>query len=159
MPHDVHGRARLGSLDFLTGSPSQGIAQRLPAFVDTEHDPGRVTGTGERVYDAQMPGDCDLVIANPPYTRAGGPGTSDHTDWNPIFGSVLSKAEAQQMQNALKRTLNPTPASLYAGLGSAFLVLANEKVKGGRANSGCAPSNGVDRESVESYSGDAAEGL
>lgn len=132
MPHDVNqGRARLGSLDFLARSPSRGIAQKLPAFVDTEHDPGRVTGTGEHVYDAQMPDECDLVIANPPYTRAGGPGTSDHTDWNPIFGSALSKAEAGLMQNALKRTLNPTPASLYAGLGSAFLVLANEKVKAG----------------------------
>ena len=132
MPHDVHERrARLGSLDFLENSPSRGIAQKLPAFVDTEHDPGRVTGTGERVYDAQMPGECDLVIANPPYTRAGGPGASDHTDWNPIFGSALSKADARAMQDALKRTLNSTPASLYAGLGSAFVVLAGEKVKAG----------------------------
>lgn len=131
MPHDVRERARLGSLDFMARSPSRGQAQKLPAFVDTEQDPGRVTGTGERVYDAQMPDECDLVIANPPYTRAGGPGTSDHTDWNPIFGSVLGKAEAQLMKDALRRTLNPTPASLYAGLGSAFVVLANEKVKAG----------------------------
>ena len=132
MPHDVHDRrARLGSLDFLERSPSRGIAQQLPAFVDKEHDPGRVTGSGERIYDAQMPGECDLVIANPPYTRAGGPGASDHTDWNPIFGSALSKADARAMQDALRRTLSPTPASLYAGLGSAFMVLASEKVKAG----------------------------
>lgn len=132
MPHDMHERrARLGSLDFLQASPSRGIAQQLPAFVDTEHDPGRVTGTGERVYDAQMPGECDLVIANPPYTRAGGPGASEHTDWNPIFGSALSKSDARLMQNALKRSLSGTPASLYAGLGSAFVVLASEKVKAG----------------------------
>ena len=132
MPHDVHERrARLGSLDFLEDSPSRGIAQKLPAFVDTERDPGRVTGTGERVYDAQMPGECDLVIANPPYTRAGGPGASEHTDWNPIFGSALSKSDARRMQNALKRSLHGTPASLYAGLGSAFVVLASEKVKAG----------------------------
>ena len=132
MPHDVHNRrARLGSLDFLERSPSRGIAQQLPPFVDTEHDPGRVTGTGEQVYDAQMPGECDLVIANPPYTRAGGPGSSDHTDWNPIFGSALSTADARAMQDALRRTLNTTPASLYAGLGSAFMVLASEKVKAG----------------------------
>ena len=132
MRHDVHqGRARLGSLDFLEYSPSRGIAQQLPAFVDTENDPGRVTGTGERVYDAQMPGECDLVIANPPYTRAGGPGSSEHTDWNPIFGSALSKADAQAMQNALRRTLHGSPASLYAGLGSAFIMLARQKVKAG----------------------------
>lgn len=132
MPHDVHQRrARLGSLDFLARSPSRGIAQKLPAFVDTEEDPGRVTGTGERVYDAEMPEECDLVIANPPYTRAGGPGSSEHTDWNPIFGSALSKGDARAMQDALKRTLGGTPASLYAGLGSAFVVLASEKVKAG----------------------------
>ena len=134
LPHDVHeGRARLGSLDFLSRSPSRGIAQKLPAFVDTERDAGRVTGTGERVYDAYIPEDCDLVIANPPYTRAGGPGTADNTDWNPMFGSALSKGDAETMQKALKRTLQPTPASLYAGLGSAFVVLASEKVRpGGR---------------------------
>ena len=134
MPHDMHeGRARLGSLDFLSRSPSRGIAQKLPAFVDTERDAGRVTGAGERVYDAYMPEECDLVIANPPYTRAGGPGTADNTDWNPMFGSALSKGDAEAMQKALKKTLQVTPASLYAGLGSAFVVLASEKVKpGGR---------------------------
>ena len=132
MPHDVHdGRARLGSLDFLLRSPGRGVAQKLPAFVDTERDPGRVTGTGERIYDAEMPQECDLVIANPPYTRAGGPGSAQHTDWNPLFGSALSKADARSMQDALKRTLHNTPASLYAGLGSAFVVLAGEKVKAG----------------------------
>lgn len=134
MPHDVHeGRARLGSLDFLSRSPGRGIAQKLPAFVDTERDAGRVTGAGERVYDAYMPEDCDLVIANPPYTRAGGPGTADNSDWNPMFGSALSKDDAELMQKALKKTLQRTPASLYAGLGSAFVVLASEKVRpGGR---------------------------
>lgn len=132
MPHDVHeGRARLGSLDFLSRSPSQGIAQKLPAFVDTERDAGRVTGGGERVFDAFMPEDCDLVIANPPYTRAGGPGTADNSDWNPIFGSALSKDDAAVMQKALRKTLQVTPASLYAGLGSAFVVLACEKVRAG----------------------------
>ena len=132
MPHDVHeGRARLGSLDFLARSPSQGIAQKLPAFVDTERDAGRVTGGGERVFDAFMPEDCDLVIANPPYTRAGGPGTADNSDWNPIFGSALSKGDAAVMQKALRKTLQVTPASLYAGLGSAFVVLASEKVRAG----------------------------
>ena len=134
MPHDVHeGRARLGSLDFLARSPSQGIAQKLPAFVDTEQEAGRVTGRGERVYDAYMPEDCDLVIANPPYTRAGGPGTRDSTAWNPMFGSALGKGDAERMQQALKKALQPTPASLYAGLGSAFMVLASEKLRpGGR---------------------------
>lgn len=134
MPHDVrHGKARLGSLDFLQGSPSGGKAQYLPLFVNEEHDPSRTTGTGERIFDVSMPPDSHLIIANPPYTRAGGPGNADHTSWNPMFGSVLSTSDAATMTDALKRTLQGTPANLYAGLGSAFFVLAKEKVRvGGR---------------------------
>lgn len=132
MPHDVYRqRARLGSLEFLADSPSRGLVQMLPGFEDPEHDPRRVSGTGRHLHDAYMPEDCDLVIANPPYTRAGGPGASEHTAWNPIFGSVLSGADARLMQNALKRRLDGTPASLYAGLGSAFMLLASERVKAG----------------------------
>lgn len=134
MPHDVHqGRPRLGSLDFLTTSPTGGKAQFMQLFPDREADPGRITGTGEHVHDAFMPEECDLFIANPPFTRAGGPGSAENTDWNPLFGSVLSKGDAEGMQQALRKTLDPTPASLYAGLGSAFTVLANERLKqGGR---------------------------
>lgn len=134
MPHDVNGGSpRLGSLDFLASSPSGGEAQFLQLFPDRESDPGRVTGTGEHVHDAFMPEQCELVIANPPFTRAGGPGSAKNTDWNPLFGSVLSRTDAEAMQQALKKTLEPTPASLYAGLGSAFTVLAHERLKqGGR---------------------------
>ena len=133
MPHDVrHGKPRMGSLDFLRKSPSKGKAQFLPLFVEQGYDPSRVTGTGEQTFDAYMPNACDVVIANPPYTRAGGPGTSAHGAWNPIFGSALSKSDAKQMNDALRRTLQGTPASSYAGLGSAFLVLASEKVRVGR---------------------------
>ena len=134
MPHDVRdGRARMGSLDFLQASPSRGAAQHLPMFIDKERDPRRVTGTGERAFDVHMPSDSDMIIANPPYTRAGGPGTAANSDWNPIFGSALSRADANTMKATLRRTLVGTPASLYAGLGSAFAVLACERVRpGGR---------------------------
>ncbi len=134
MPHDVNnGKPRMGSLDFLKKAPSRGAAQYLPLFIEEGQDPGRVTGKGERTYDAYMPSNCELVIANPPYTRAGGPGTSENSDWNPIFGSALSKADASAMKEALRRTLSGTPGNLYAGLGSAFVVLACERVRqGGR---------------------------
>ena len=134
MPHDVSGGSpRLGSLDFLASSPSGGKAQCMELFPDRESTPRRVTGVGEQVQEAIMPEQCDLVIANPPYTRAGGPGSVENTDWNPLFGSVLSRTDADVMQKALRKTLDPTPASLYAGLGSAFTVLAHERLKqGGR---------------------------
>ena len=134
MPHDVKDRtARMGSLDFLRRSPSMGAAPHLPLFAERGRDAGRVTGSGEQVHDAYMPRNCDVMIANPPFTRAGGPGTPDNADWNPVFGAALSKADQQVMTDALRRTLAGTPASLYAGLGSAFLLLARESVKiGGR---------------------------
>ena len=132
MPHDVKdGKARMGSLDFLRRSPGKGTAQFLALFPDKNRDPARVTGMGESVFDAYMPSACDVMIANPPFTRAGGPGTEENTDWNPLFGSVLSKVDQRLMTNVLRGTLASSPASLYAGLGSAFLVLAQECVKAG----------------------------
>ncbi len=133
--HDVtDGVARLGSLDFLSSSPSRGNAARLSLFDDEKPVIRRVTGTGE-VEDSRvgMPSKCHLVIANPPYTRAGGPGDEKNTVWNPIFGSLLDKRDAEKMKNALRKALNGTAASLYAGLGSAFVVLADEALDiGGR---------------------------
>ena len=126
--HEVVGTtARLGSLDFLASSPSGGNAGRLDLF-DEEHFT-RMTGQGEVAENVAMPPNCDLIIANPPYTRAGGPGKEANTIWNPMFGSLLDPNDARNMQDALKDTLSKTPGSLYAGLGSGFVVLADENLK------------------------------
>ena len=133
--HDVtDGVARLGSLDFLSTSPSKGNAARLALFDDETASVRRVTGTGEVEDDrVGMPPKCHLVIANPPYTRAGGPGDEKNTRWNPIFGSLLDKGDAEKMKKSLRKALDGTAASLYAGLGSAFVVLADEALDvGGR---------------------------
>ena len=46
---------------------------------------------------------------------------------------VLSKKDSERMKAALRKTLDGTPASSYAGLGSAFVTLADEHLKiGGR---------------------------
>ena len=133
--HEVSdGIARLGSLDFLSTSPSKGNAAKLDFFDDEKPTTRRVTGTGE-VKDSgvTMPPNCHLVIANPPYTRAGGPGDEKNTVWNPIFGSLLDKRDAAAMQKALGKALDGTAGSLVAGLGSAFVVLADEALGiGGR---------------------------
>lgn len=130
--HDVaNGIPRLGSLDFLPDSPGRGNAAWLPVFTDGVSL--RVTGEGEVPDDVTMPNHCHLVIANPPFTRAGGPGDEKNTLWNPMFGSILDAADSKKMNAALERTLKKTPASLYAGLGSAFVVLADENLSlGGR---------------------------
>ena len=133
MPHDVSdGKARLGSLDFLESAPGKGVAQSMPLF--PEHgDASRRTGQGHERHIVNLPETIDLMIANPPFTRAGGPGDEKNTLWNPLFGSVLSEKDANRMHQTLRKMLNGTPASLYAGLGSAFLVLADERLgPGGR---------------------------
>ena len=123
----VNGVPRLGSLDFLDSSPSGGNAGRLGLLDDEKF--ARTTGQGEVAENAQMPKNCDLIIANPPYTRAGGPGDKDNTEWNPIFGSIHDDADVKKMKAALENTLKKTPASLYAGLGAAFVVLADEYIR------------------------------
>ena len=126
--HEIVGDVpRLGSLDFLASSPSHGNAGRLDLFDDEKFT--RMTGQGEVADNVAMPRDCDLIIANPPYTRAGGPGDKDNTSWNPIFGSLFDRRDSGKMKAALQKTLEKTPASQYAGLGSAFIVLADENLK------------------------------
>ena len=129
----VDGLERLGSLDFLSSSPSRGNASTLPLLGYDLVDSTRATGKGERVERVTMPKDCDLFIVNPPFTRAGGPGDKSHTDWNPIFGSVPIPEEKGRMQRALTKTLANSGAGIYAGLGSAFVVLADQHIRvGGR---------------------------
>ena len=131
MPHDVsNGKARLGSLDFLESAPGKGKAQSMPLF-PARGDASRRTGEGHETHIVNLPETIDLMIANPPYARAGGPGDQENTSWNPLFGSVLSKTDATRMRSTLRRMLNGTPASLYAGLGSAFLILADERLGAG----------------------------
>lgn len=131
MAHDVKdGRARLGSLDRLSTSATKGQATVL-GILDSDEE--LITGKGPKKEDAQFPHKSDVFIVNPPYTRAGGPGSSNFDEWNPLFGSVLSEPDQELMTKTLQSTLNGTPASLIAGLGSAFLVLADENIDiGGR---------------------------
>ena len=133
MPHGVvEGVPRLGTLDFLPRAPGHKGVQQAYMFQELLPPPERTDGSGGRHGEAQFPS-ADLFVSNPPYTRAGGPGDAANTDWNPLFGSLLSKGDAEEMKRALKRTLDSTPASTYAGLGSAFVLLAAERLAvGGR---------------------------
>ena len=122
---------RLGSLDMLNTSVTQGNAEQLELFDDAD-DGTRISGQGERrEKTVKFPLECDLIITNPPYTRAGGPGDEANTDWNPIFGSLLDSNAQKKMKKALNAALRNTPAGVYSGLGSAFLLLADENIRGG----------------------------
>ena len=132
MHHGIlNGVPRLGSLDMLKTSVTQGNAEQLGLFDDAD-DGIRISGQGERKEKTvKFPRECDLIITNPPYTRAGGPGDEANTDWNPIFGSLLDSNAQKRMKKALNAALKKTPAGVYSGLGSAFLLLADENIKGG----------------------------
>lgn len=133
MRHGIYSdQARLGSLDLLSTSDTHGNAARLGLFEGNE-DANRIHGKGEDSVELQFPAECDLIIANPPYTRAGGPGDKQETAWNPIFGSLMDKNDQRRMNESLRRALKDSPAGVYSGLGSAFLVLAYENIRiGGR---------------------------
>ena len=131
MPHGVvKGVPRLGTLDFLSRAPGRKGVQQASMFPEFLPPPERTDGSGGQHAEAQFPA-ADLFVSNPPYTRAGGPGDAANTDWNPLFGSLLSKDDTEEMKQALKRTLEGTPASTYAGLGSAFVLLAAERLAAG----------------------------
>lgn len=131
MPHGVvEGVPRLGTLDFLPRAPAHKGVQQAYMFPELLPPPQRTDGSGGHHAEAQFPA-ADLFVSNPPYTRAGGPGDATNTDWNPLFGSLMSKADTEEMKRALKRTLEGTPASTYAGLGSAFVLLASERLAAG----------------------------
>ena len=127
---DENGVARLGSLDMLASSPSEGNAQQLPGL-EGESGAG-ISGGGETVRASiTFPARAKAVIANPPYTRAGGPGNEDWAGWNPIFGFLSEQSDRQAMDTALDATLLKTCGNKLAGLGAAFFALADENIADG----------------------------
>ena len=124
--HEVgdNEEAYLGSLDLLSGGRSQ---YRIGLGGKEQQVAEQVTGTGDvKRGVVAIPKGCRLIIANPPYTRAGGPGNKENKEWNPIFGSLLNKKEIAVMKKAMNERLKSTPAGSLSGLGSAFLVLADQ---------------------------------
>ena len=57
------------------------------------------------------------------------------------------------MNSALQKTLQGTPASLYAGLGSAFVVLADENLALGGRMAFVLPGDDADGQPVGTVSG------
>ena len=120
------GGVALGSLDLLD-------PQR--AFDVIAITARAIEGMGENekeAWSALPHASFDLVIMNPPFTRDTNHAAARAAVPNPMFAAFGSKAEEQrEMSKATKRLLQGTSAHGNAGEASAFLVLADRKLKDG----------------------------
>src|SRR5205823_11282995 len=120
------GGIALGSLDLLDPQRTFGIlaitAQAAEGMGEAERE----------VWESLPHASFDLVVMNPPFTRA----TVHEADRlnvpNPMFAAFTSSAEEQGlMADATKRLTAGTSAHGNAGEASIFLVLADRKLKEG----------------------------
>ncbi len=132
-PYGVEGegnttRYRLGSLDLLE---LESVTSTLPTQLPLLYDHGiAVGGTGE--VAANIPhGGCDLIIMNPPFTRPNNkkkkvrPGV-----YIPAFAALgTSPDDQRQMKKRLSQMAKGTVYHGQAGMGSAFVALAEKKLR------------------------------
>ena len=122
-----NGGISVGSLDLLNGRTA--IRALIPVS-----DAVAVTGTGEvRAHlNVNMPAASqDLVIMNPPFTRAGSDWEGDERKSDavkPFRGLSNDLATQNKMSAAARRYATGTCAHGYAGLASYFVALADKMV-------------------------------
>jgi hypothetical protein len=118
------GGVSLGSLDLLDPQRAFDIVAITAKAVE---------GMGEKEKDtwSALPhASFDLIIMNPPFTRDTGQEGGKIGVPNPMFAAFDSKEEEQrEMSKAAQRLLHGTSAHGNAGEASAFLVLADRKLK------------------------------
>ena len=123
-----NGGVSVGSLDLLNGRAA--IRALIPVS-----DAAAVTGTGEvrAPLNVDMPaGSQDLVIMNPPFTRAGSDWEGDERTSDavkPFRGLSNDLATQNKMSAAARRYSAGTCAHGYAGLASYFVALADKMVR------------------------------
>ena len=125
------GGVQIGSLELLQSS-------QLTTLFNTS-DPALRTGsageeTAARVSTEIRDGDFDLVIMNPPFTRAGSDweGSKRKEDYIKQFRGLSTDLETQrEMAARLKSFARDSCYHGYAGIASAFVALADRKVKPG----------------------------
>ena len=120
------GGFALGSLDLLD------LQRPLDIVAVTAKSIGATGQSEQHVWEAVNHWSIDLVIMNPPFTRDTGHEGVKSTVPNPMFAAFGSKEEEQkEMAKAAKRLLQGTSAHGNAGEASAFLALADRKLKNG----------------------------
>lgn len=125
------GGVQIGSLELLQSS-------QLTTLFNTS-DPALRTGsageeTAARVSTEVRDGDFDLVIMNPPFTRAGSDweGSKRKEDYIKQFRGLSTDLGTQkEMAARLKGFARDSCYHGYAGIASAFVALADRKVKPG----------------------------
>jgi hypothetical protein len=120
------GGVALGSLDLLD-------PQRAFNIIAVTTKALEAMGEKEKDAWAALPHESfDLVVMNPPFTRDTNHEAARWNVPNPMFAAFGTLGEQQrEMARASERLLRGTSARGNAGEASAFLVLADRKLKGG----------------------------
>jgi len=120
------GSMALGSLNLLDPQRAFGIVAITARSIEA-------MGEYEREVWSELPhASFDLIIMNPPFTRDTGHEGKKIGVPNPMFAAFGSTAEQQRaMARTTERVLKNTCYHGNAGEASAFLALANEKLKEG----------------------------
>ncbi len=133
MPYgrQLNGEVRIGSLEFLAGDAVTTNTLESGAPSQVENDDKEFS---EEII-AVIPDDSlDLVIMNPPFTRAGSDWEGAHRveDYVKQFRGLSTTLDTQkEMSERLKGLAKGTMYHGYAGIASAFVALADRKLKQG----------------------------
>lgn len=120
------GTVALGSLDLLDPQRKFGILDITAKAIESMGEKERET------WSALPHSSFDVVIMNPPFTRATVHEAERLTVPNPMFAAFAATPEEQRlMADATKRLTAGTSAHGNAGEASIFLVLADRKLKRG----------------------------
>jgi len=113
-----HGKARLGSIDFLEGSD----LKTQMALDDSQIDTIRTGASSSTAVNARVP-KLNLCVMNPPFVRS--------VYGNLLFGSLPD--ERGELQKELSRHAKRIGISATAGLGALFVSVADKHIElGGR---------------------------
>ena len=116
---------RLGSLDLIDDSDST-------LFESSQ----QVTGSCEegRAHHGIADGSLDLIVMNPPFTKAGKRKKKDGGGWDavaPFAAFGASDAEQEAMGRLARKKFAGTCAHGHAGLGSYFVAVCDKKLRQG----------------------------
>ena len=123
------GTVKIGSLELLQSSAAMTLFNTS--------DPGRRTGSAGEETAAQIIADIpdagyDLVIMNPPFTRATNHEGAHADITNPAFAAFdATRADQTAMGDRINRLGDDTCYHGNAGIASAFAALAHKKLKPG----------------------------